>query len=186
MMNLDEMIIKNNDSIRIESGAIIMHAWETPIMARMAEFICQDGGDILEVGFGMGISARLIQKHDIKSHDIVEIHPDIFKDLEEWSKDKNDINTLFGDWWGARDWLKTYDGILFDTYLDKHVPEFKNLIPTICNDECKVTWWNNLPKDYNEHQLAGVEFEILHVQPPVNDYFNHKTFHMPKYIHNEI
>ena len=40
----------------------VMHAWETPIMHRMAEWVCEDGGDIIEFGFGMGISATHIQK----------------------------------------------------------------------------------------------------------------------------
>ena len=35
----------------------VMMSWEVPIMERSAEFICQNKGDILELGFGMGISA---------------------------------------------------------------------------------------------------------------------------------
>ena len=34
-------------------GRIIMHDWEHPIMQKKAEWVCQNGGDILEIGFGM-------------------------------------------------------------------------------------------------------------------------------------
>ena len=44
-----------------------MDEWERPIMERVTEWVCSNGGDILELGFGMGISAELIQLH-IKSH----------------------------------------------------------------------------------------------------------------------
>ena len=43
----------------------VMHDWETPIMHRMAEFVCEEGGDIIEFGFGMGISATHMQKQNI-------------------------------------------------------------------------------------------------------------------------
>jgi protein-L-isoaspartate O-methyltransferase len=184
MKILKKSIIKKSDSLELDNGTTIMHVWETPIMQQMVNFICQDGGDILEVGFGMGISADLIQKHAIKSHHIIEIHPTIYKDLEEWSKDKFNVDTLNGDWYANRDKLKKYDGIFFDTHLDINTDKFKNLLPQICNDGCKITWWNNSPFEYNELKLPGVEFEILHVNPPKNKYFNHTTFYMPKYIHH--
>tara|TARA_R100001594_G_C4041247_1_gene263276 strand:- start:68 stop:265 length:198 start_codon:yes stop_codon:yes gene_type:complete len=38
-------------SIAIE----VMMDWEAPIMEKCAEYICHNKGDILEIGFGMGI-----------------------------------------------------------------------------------------------------------------------------------
>ena len=40
---------------------------------KYAEVICKNGGDILEIGFGMGISATHIQSYDINSHTSIEI-----------------------------------------------------------------------------------------------------------------
>ena len=48
-----------------------MHEWEYPIMQRYAEWVCQNGGDIIEFGFGMGISATAIQQYNINSHTIM-------------------------------------------------------------------------------------------------------------------
>ena len=45
-----------------------MHNWEHPIMKKHSEVITRNGGDILELGFGMGISADYIQKQNINSH----------------------------------------------------------------------------------------------------------------------
>ena len=43
-----------------------MMDWEDPLMSASAAYICEGGGDILEIGFGMGISAGYIQSHTIK------------------------------------------------------------------------------------------------------------------------
>ena len=43
----------------------VMMDWEDPLMSASAAYICEGGGDILEIGFGMGISATYIQSHTI-------------------------------------------------------------------------------------------------------------------------
>jgi len=59
-------------------GWDVMSAWEEPIMVKHAEIVTKNGGDILEFGFGMGISATHIQSHDINSHTIIEINDDVY------------------------------------------------------------------------------------------------------------
>ena len=44
-----------------ESNVEVMMEGEAPIMEKCAKYICQNGGDILEIGFGMGICADYIQ-----------------------------------------------------------------------------------------------------------------------------
>ena len=68
-------------------GWDVMSAWEEPIMVKHAEIVTKNGGDILEFGFGMGISATHIQSHDINSHTIIEINDDVYERLLEWAKD---------------------------------------------------------------------------------------------------
>ena len=53
----------------------VMMDWENTIMSASAAYVCEGGGDILEIGFGMGISATYIQSHTINSHTIIENHP---------------------------------------------------------------------------------------------------------------
>ena len=37
----------------------VMMDWEDPLMSASAAYVCENGGDILEIGFGMGISAGI-------------------------------------------------------------------------------------------------------------------------------
>ena len=53
----------------------VMMDWEDSLMSASAAYVCENGGDILEIGYGMGISAGYIQSHSISSHTIIENHP---------------------------------------------------------------------------------------------------------------
>ena len=45
-----------------------MMDWEDGLMKKHADYVCSNGGDILEIGFGMGISANYIQQNNPASH----------------------------------------------------------------------------------------------------------------------
>ena len=47
------------------AGEGVMMDGEAPLMERHAEIICQGGGDVLNVGFGMGIIDGCIQHHKV-------------------------------------------------------------------------------------------------------------------------
>ena len=160
----------------------VMHEWETPIMHSMAEWVCKDGGDIIEFGFGMGISATHIQKQNINSHTICENNASVLVNLYEWVKDKPNVTILEGDWYDNVNVMSKYDGIFFDTHRDKNAKHLPLVLKDIAKPNCKLTWWNNLPEPYNEFSLDGTEYEVLDVNPPKNTYFNHKKYYMPKYI----
>ena len=65
---------------RIEDGnGQVMMSWESPIMEKVAEYICKANGDILEIGFGMGICSDYIQAQSINSHTIIELHPQVIE-----------------------------------------------------------------------------------------------------------
>ncbi|MFW6226163.1 MAG: class I SAM-dependent methyltransferase [bacterium] len=116
-----ELIIKNDIIyLKDEPENCVMMEWERPLMEKHAEIVCKNGGNILEIVFGLGISADYRQSHDIKSHTIVEIHPQIQKKLKEWSINKENVNIINGDWYEKMYELSKndYDGILFDVYED--------------------------------------------------------------------
>lgn len=181
---MKELTLSINKEQILSSEGIVMHNWETPIMEKKAQWVCQNGGDILEIGFGMGISADFIQSHDIKSHTICEIHPQVLSRLRDWARNKPNVIILEGDWYDNIPNMKKYDGILYDTYRDYKHSEFKKLIPRVANPNCNVTWWNNTPETRCEHKLQTTTFDIIEVDPPQNDYFNHKNYYMPKYTYN--
>ena len=170
------------DKIVDSTGSEVMHEWEYPLMQRYAEWVCQNGGDIIEFGFGMGISATAIQQYNINSHTICENNPKVIENLHKWAKDKPNVIILEGNWYDNIDQMKTYDGILFDTHKDNQARYLNDLAPKWANPGCAMTWWNNLPEEYNEFKFEGVEFEIIDVNPPPNKYFMAKQYYMPQYI----
>ena len=128
-MSFDKELIFNDDSIVCkDDGFEVMMEWERPIMEKVAEFICANGGDILEVGFGMGISADLIQAQSIDSHTIVECHPVILENLRVWASSKPNVTIIEGDWYENTDKLGQYDGIFHDTFGDHNWKKFDDVI----------------------------------------------------------
>ena len=140
----------DEDSIRAQNDYIVMHRWETPVMKLMAEWACANTGDILEIGYGMGICANFIQQQPITSHTIVEKDPDVFKKLQEWSKDKPNVKLIKGDWYKNQDKLKTYDGIMFDTYADMNIHYFKKeLVYKLSRQDTNLAIWDEMQERHH-------------------------------------
>jgi protein-L-isoaspartate O-methyltransferase len=118
----DEKLTILEDKITIDSGGILMMEWEKDLMLAHAKLIAR--GDVLEIGFGMGISAQFIQDIGVDSHTIVEIHPVIAERAREWAKDKPNVTIVEADWFEVVDSLEKYDGIFYDAELDPHAQEF--------------------------------------------------------------
>ena len=152
--------IKENCIIDESTGWDVMSTWETPIMQKHADIVCANGGHILEFGFGMGISAELIQAHDIESHTIIEINDTIYDALVEWAKDKPNVIPVKGDWYEDIPTDKKYDGVFYDGFGDMLN---KRYFPTKIMEHCKVgtilTWYNNYLK--KESQYSG-EVKTMH------------------------
>ncbi len=72
---------------------------------------------ILEIGFGLGISAGLIQQ-DLTPvcHEIVEIDKGIYSDLLEFAEKNSSVRPLLGDWRSLEFENKKYDFIFHDSY----------------------------------------------------------------------
>jgi protein arginine N-methyltransferase 2 len=163
------------------SGPIeVMMSWEDSLMSASAAYICQNGGDILEIGFGMGISAGYIQSHSISSHTILENHPDIIPKALEWAAEKPNVTIITGSWYDNLNILSTYDGLFYDTFADSNIKDFSSSLTQLIKTGGVTTWWNNFPTSSNYFNIEGVEYEILNVDPPQNFYFNHSKYYLPK------
>ena len=170
-----------NDSIDME----VMMDWEDAVMKKSADYVCKNGGDILEIGFGMGIAANYIQANSINSHTIVENHPQIIEKAKAWASDKPNVTIIENDWNTVKDkrrkiCLATYDGIFYDTFADDNMDNFKSSLANLANTGCKVTWWNSVNSENNYYNIDGVTYEAITVNPPTNCYFNHNTYYLPK------
>ena len=160
--------------------AEVMMDWEDPIMSASSAYITEGGGDILEVGFGMGISANYIQSHNISSHTIIENHPQVIEKAIEWSKDKSNVTIISESWYDVRDSLETYDGILFDTYGDETMFHFSSSLSSWCKPGARVTWWNNEYEANNFYNIPDVTYKEIDIIPEPNNYFTgSKVYYMP-------
>ncbi|HBU07512.1 MAG TPA: hypothetical protein DEB09_05525 [Candidatus Magasanikbacteria bacterium] len=110
-------------------GEPVMEDWETPYMKDLAEVATVKGGVVLELGFGMGISANFIQEHNIKKHIIIEANKAVVKQAKKFAKKaKHKVVVLAGLW---EDMIKkipnnSLNGILFDTYPLSEVELYQN------------------------------------------------------------
>ena len=175
----DEILTFEDTKILNEDGAEVMMNWEALIMEKSAEFICHNKGDVLEIGFGMGICSDYIQAQGVNSHTIVEIHPQIIEKLKVWADGKSNVTIVEGDWNSVED-LSTYDGIFIDTYGDDNWSDFKDFALAKAKSGAKITYWNNFTDKRNEHSFDSVSFDDISVTPDDNTYFTSNTYNMPK------
>ena len=172
----DSQIYYEEDDIRLE----VMMDWEDPLMSASAAYVCQNGGDILEIGFGMGMSAGYMHSHSIATHTIVENHPDIITKAKSWAQGKSNVTIVTGSWFDVKGDLSTYDGIFYDTFGDDSMSEFSSSLSSLTKSGTKVTWWNNLPSETNYYGIPNTTYEQIPCTPDSNKYFSSTTYYMPK------
>ena len=160
---------------------IIMMDWEHPIMSASAAYITENGGDILEIGFGMGISANYIQSHSISSHTIIEPHPQIVEKAVEWSSGKSNVTIISQSWADVTGSLGTYDGIFYDTsYDDKH-NLFSSSLSELTKTGTKLSVFNSYSSETNIFNLE-MSYRQINVTTPnsASQYFNNdNVYYMP-------
>ena len=175
----DEILTFESTKILDESGFEVMMDWESPIMEKCAEYICHNKGDILEIGFGMGICADFIQAQGVNSHTIIEIHPQILEKLNAWASGKSNVTIIEGDW-ANLSLTDTYDGIFLDTFGDANWSDFKTFASSRAKAGAQITYWNNLPEEDNTHSFDNISHEVISIVPPENDYMMQESYFMPK------
>ena len=173
----DDKIVADSNYHNME----VMMSWEAPIMEKSAEYICQSKGDILEIGFGMGICSDYIQAQGVNSHTIVEMHPQIVERLRVWAEGKSNVTIVEGDWSSVE--LSTYDGIFLDTFGDDNLDKFKNFVSSKAKSGAKVTYWNNYVSQDNNHAFETISFDEVNITPVPNIYTALQSkYYMPKVV----
>jgi guanidinoacetate N-methyltransferase len=100
----------------------IMEDWQIPLMRAMAQIVAGPHNHVLEVGFGRGISAELIQQAGVAAHTIVECNDSVVQRFHAWRARYPDrtIRLIQGKWQDVADQFDLYDGIFFHTYPLNH------------------------------------------------------------------
>lgn len=109
---------EDDEGLRI-LGHPVMQRWELPYMAALARIAAQVGGRVLEVGFGLGLSATFLQGQAIDEHWIIEANEEVYRKLLKWAcRARVKVVPLLGFWEDIAPGLPDahFDGILFDPY----------------------------------------------------------------------
>jgi guanidinoacetate N-methyltransferase len=114
------VIDESNRTLRIQ-GHPVMSGWEEPYMRKLAEIATASAGNgrVLELGYGLGISAGFIQQNAPAEHVIIEMNQEIASHGRQFaSRQKGKVTILEGFWQDIVPQLETgsFQGILFDTY----------------------------------------------------------------------
>lgn len=183
-MNGTENIVITEEGIyNPETNHTIMHKCETKIMERQAQISTQNGGDILELGFGMHISADFIQSNpNVTSHTIIEIHPQQYERALEWAKDKPNVEIILGDWVDILPLEnKKFDGILFDTDTDGNLPFFMDKVKPNCKEGTLLSFYA-----YYKHEIGLIPETIYFTDEEVeswpDSWKTHKLFQNNQYV----
>jgi guanidinoacetate N-methyltransferase len=87
-------------------------------MQAMADVATEARGDVLEIGFGRGVSAEMIQQRAPRSHTLVECNASVIGRYERWraGHPESHIRMIVGRWQDVTDQMGMYDAIFFHTY----------------------------------------------------------------------
>jgi tRNA A58 N-methylase Trm61 len=142
---------------------LIMMDFERPIMQAAAKTIGIKGGDIMNIGFGMGIIDSELQKYEPKTHTIIEIHPNIQKKMlkENWDL-KTNVNLFFGDWRSFVNEIPKMDAIYFDTLEDQDFKDFISIAWKFLKPDGIFSYFNNPATIDNTTLLKEIYSEIIH------------------------
>lgn len=106
------------EALRI-GDSYVMHEWERPLIRRMVDDLALTRQDeVLEVGFGMGISAAMIQQAQPARHTIVEPHPVVLEQARAWKTERANVQLIAGYWQQVQG-LQQYSAIFFDPFCDE-------------------------------------------------------------------
>lgn len=181
-------------------GYQVMQRWETPYMKDLAEIATSKGGNVLELGFGQGISAGFIQQSKkIIKHIIIEAHPKVVHEAfrlynKEISEGKMQI--FQGFWEDTTIFLKdkSFDGILFDTSPLEQETVFFHFFPffkeasRLLKDDGIFTYFSDEPTEISSKHAqllkkAGfnkIDYRVVKINTPDDcHYWKHNTIISP-------
>ena len=104
-----------NKDILLQDGKNpqVMMEWEIPYMNALIDNVKPKDMNVLEVGYGLGYSAKRIQSYNPKSHTVIECDKNV---IAKAKKDKLNIDIIEGKWQDTLHKLGSYDFIFLDDH----------------------------------------------------------------------
>lgn len=122
--------------------SIVMDSASQKLMEMYAYIVCQNKGDVLDIGFGMGYSAQKMWEL-ADSYTCIEVNPVIYKRASKWAEDKLNVNIIFGDWFEIIPQLGLqFDGIFMDTHDDPNYNKFEQTAKLAAKEGCILSIFN--------------------------------------------
>ena len=190
----DEEVVFTENSIHFKDNpkSIIMSSVAKSLMEMYSHIVCQNGGDVLDVGFGMGFSANKMSEL-ANTYTCIEINPQIYEKALEWAKDKPNVKILFGNWIDVIPTLnKKFDGIFTDTHSDENYKKFEAYCKNIANENCVLSMFGYAsarnPSELNHYtyKLSSKNTHAINWTFFINGNFikkdNHAKFKSPSYL----
>jgi spermidine synthase len=142
MKSKEVVFTENNIYLKENPRSVVMDTSSKSLMDMYSYVVCQNGGNVLDVGFGMGLSANKMSEL-ADTYTCIEINPQIYENAIEWAKDKPNVEIIFGDWVDIIPTLtKKFDGIFMDTHDDLNYNQFEEYCKTIANENCILSIFN--------------------------------------------
>lgn len=175
-----EQVIINDDFIVLKENtrSVVMSKGAKSITEIYSYVVSQNRGDVLDVGFGMGFSANKISEL-VDSYTCIEINPQIYETAKEWSKDKPNVEIIFGDWIDIIPTLnKKFDGIFFDTHNDPNSHLAEQYCKSISKEGTIFSHWNYFQiKDITELNTYTCRVDVNNMPKLTNPTHNvHWTY----------
>jgi|ERR1712194_87883 len=178
--------------VLVIDGHPVMEQWEQPYMAKLAEVASSKGGKILEVGFGLGLSATAIQNsgNEIVEHIIIEANADVIARGKDWAKSqKHKVTFMHGLWQEVVASLPDgeLDGVLYDPYplnaAEQHIHQFdfikqvrSKLKPSGILTYCNLTSIGVLKGQHKEWEDLWKETQVPHIKDCGYPKYSYETF----------
>lgn len=120
-------ITEDGESILRIFGLEVMSDFQKPYMKELAKNVTLHGGDILNIGFGLGIVDSYIEEkrstRDIGEHHIVELNEGVVEMAKKWREEQPHKDKIFihqGNWEDVLPELSkqgfVFDGVVYDGY----------------------------------------------------------------------
>ena len=152
-------------------GILIMHSDHIDYEHAVADFITKENHNILEIGYGMGLSAKRIQTHNPALHVIIEKEKEIYDKAVEWVGDKENITVIHGDY---KDKIATltdkFDGIYHSADKEQkgNLFNFANDIKSLAKDNCILVMLN---WDHNTDIINKANYKKIETSQAFKDTF---------------
>jgi spermidine synthase len=183
----NKKVVITNDTIYLEDNprSIVMHKGSKSLTEIYSHIVCQNGGDVLDIGFGLGYSAQKMSELS-STYTCIEINPQIYETAKEWAKDKPNVEIIFGDWIDIIPTLtKKFDGIFMDTHDDNNYRKFEEYAKLVSKEGTILSIFNYFDlrdrSELNEYICKMDSLNFPRIVNPIH-YVNWTIFKNKKFV----